>query len=239
MTQSELTAAVNALLAPSQPITANGMHKPSMAHVITELYDADSRGAVLAGLSTVLSLNTNDKVLIIRDGQAKIISKDAFDGGGGGSVDFGFVDNEVPTGVVDGVNDTFTLASAPISGSLKLYNAIRLKGGGVDYTQSSNIITFTAPPEVGSNLLADYRTADGSGGDGVEHWRGGHSLASNAYPASGGSGAAGAIAAGDFWYVTTTGNLDLGLGSEPIPVKSLIVALVDVPGTTPANWRVI
>lgn len=67
------------------------------------------------------------------------------------------IESEVPSGTIDGVNDEFTLANTPESGTLKLYNAIRLKGGGVDYTLVGNVITFVTPPEVGSNLQADYR----------------------------------------------------------------------------------
>jgi hypothetical protein len=69
-------------------------------------------------------------------------------------------------------------------------------------------------------------------------WRGAHSLASNLYPTNG-SGSGGAVVAGDSWYVSVAGNLDLGTGAEPVPVKSILVALVNAPGQTPASWRVI
>jgi hypothetical protein len=68
-----------------------------------------------------------------------------------------FVDNEVPSGTIDGLNDTFTIANTPIAGSFKLYNAIRLKGGGEDYTLTGTTIVFVTPPELGSNLQCDYR----------------------------------------------------------------------------------
>ncbi len=70
-----------------------------------------------------------------------------------------FVDNETPTGTVDGVNVTFTLANVPILNSEHLFlNGIRqLKGVNKDYTITSDTVTFVAAPITGDILLADYR----------------------------------------------------------------------------------
>lgn len=66
------------------------------------------------------------------------------------------VTGEVPSGTVDGVNDTFTLAHTPTAGTLKLFvGGVRLKETD-DYTLSTNTITFITPPQSGSNILADY-----------------------------------------------------------------------------------
>lgn len=71
-----------------------------------------------------------------------------------------FVSNEVPSGTINGSNDTFTLATTPDSGSLELYkNGIRQSpGAGNDYTLSTDTITFLSGniPETGDALLADY-----------------------------------------------------------------------------------
>lgn len=71
------------------------------------------------------------------------------------------VDDEIPAGVINGVNATFTLANAPIAGSQHLYkNGIRqTPGAGNDYTIAGATITFLAGniPQTGDNLLADYR----------------------------------------------------------------------------------
>ena len=83
MTSAELTAAVNALIANGVPITA-AIHRNAEGLIITELYDANSRGAVLAGVDTVVSVETGDKVFMIRSGAAKLADKDLFlniDGG--------------------------------------------------------------------------------------------------------------------------------------------------------------
>lgn len=70
-----------------------------------------------------------------------------------------FVDSEVPTGTVNGVNAAFTLANTPTSGSLHLYkNGLRQKVT-TDYTLSGTTVTFVAGnlPQTGDLLLADYR----------------------------------------------------------------------------------
>ncbi len=70
-----------------------------------------------------------------------------------------FVDNETPTGTVDGVNAVFTLANTPIVNSEHLFlNGIRqLKGSNKDYTISGATVTFVAAPLTGDILLVDYR----------------------------------------------------------------------------------
>jgi hypothetical protein len=71
-----------------------------------------------------------------------------------------FVDKEVPSGVVDGINVTFALLSAPLpASSLHLFrNGILLKDG-FDYTLSASFITFVfaARPSPGDTILASYR----------------------------------------------------------------------------------
>lgn len=71
---------------------------------------------------------------------------------------FTFVDGEVPSGDLDGVDTTYTLVNAPSPAtSLKVYvNGIRQKLTE-DYTLSGSTITFVVPPESGDLLLADYR----------------------------------------------------------------------------------
>lgn len=74
---------------------------------------------------------------------------------GGSSVNF--ADNEVPSGVQNGVNTTFTLANTPTSGTLHLYyNGIRQKITD-DFTLTGNTITTTSPPASLDTLLADYK----------------------------------------------------------------------------------
>jgi hypothetical protein len=69
------------------------------------------------------------------------------------------VRNEVPAGTINSSNTAFTLASAPTTGSLRVYlNGVRQKVTD-DYTTSGTGITFVTAPPTGSNLLADYEVS--------------------------------------------------------------------------------
>lgn len=77
-----------------------------------------------------------------------------------------FIDEEVPVGTVDGSNKTFTLASAPVTGSLKLFrDGQLLTGGGADYTLTTNSIAFVSAPVTGSVLRAYYKSAVSTAGN--------------------------------------------------------------------------
>jgi len=73
------------------------------------------------------------------------------------------VSSEIPTGAINGSNQTFTLANTPIKGAIALiytpspstqptvfliYN--------IDFTVAGNVITTVAPPLTGSSLYALY-----------------------------------------------------------------------------------
>jgi len=69
-----------------------------------------------------------------------------------------FVRNEIVTGTIDGVNDTFTLASLPVPGSVNLfYNGQLLDPNvGNDYSLSGQTITTYFAPVPGDKLRAEY-----------------------------------------------------------------------------------
>lgn len=73
-------------------------------------------------------------------------------GGSGGTMAY----DEVPSGSIDGVNTTFTLAHTPNpSGSLILQlNQGFPAGGGIDYSISGDTITMVVAPPPGSTLIA-------------------------------------------------------------------------------------
>ena len=71
-----------------------------------------------------------------------------------------FSDDEVPSGVIDGVNSTFTLSYAPSPGlSLKVYKNGQLMQQNNDYTLSGSSIVFVsaATPQAGDSVVAFYR----------------------------------------------------------------------------------
>ena len=104
--------------------------------------------------------------LTVKKDSGSIVSLEQ--GGTGGS--FGiFQDAETPSGVIDGVNVTFTLAATPNpAASLVLTKNGIVQKPAIDFTLSLATITFLtgAEPQVGDTLLSWYRT-DGSnaGGD--------------------------------------------------------------------------
>jgi hypothetical protein len=70
---------------------------------------------------------------------------------------------------------------------------------------------------------------------GVLRDRGNYDASGNTFPASGGSGAAGAIKKGDLWYISVAGTL----GSASVAVGDTVRALADTPGQTAGNWAVM
>lgn len=69
-----------------------------------------------------------------------------------------FVYSEVPTGLINGANTSFALASTPKAGTARVYmNGVRQQAGaGNDYTISGSTITYLAAPLTGDILLVDY-----------------------------------------------------------------------------------
>ncbi len=73
-----------------------------------------------------------------------------------------FMDGDLPSGIVDGSNNSFTLSAVPSpSTSLAMYRNGLLQNQGVDYTLvNSNVVQFATGnvPQPGDTLLANYRT---------------------------------------------------------------------------------
>lgn len=67
-------------------------------------------------------------------------------------------------------------------------------------------------------------------------YRGAYDASGNTFPASGGSGSSGGVRAGDHWYFSVAAtNLD----SQAWPIGTIALALVNTPGQTTTNWRLI
>jgi len=66
--------------------------------------------------------------------------------------------NEIPSGVIDGSNVTFTLAHTPVLGTVQidLNGIVQSPGSGKDYTIAVNVITFIKAPRANSEILAHY-----------------------------------------------------------------------------------
>jgi len=70
-----------------------------------------------------------------------------------------FVDNETPSGPIDGINKIFELYLTPVPGSEHLYLNGLLQDSGMmlDYTIVGRIIEFSYAPPIGSEILCSYR----------------------------------------------------------------------------------
>ncbi|HWE48282.1 MAG TPA: hypothetical protein VG273_00730 [Bryobacteraceae bacterium] len=78
-----------------------------------------------------------------------------------------YSDAETPGGIVDGTNDTFTLANTPLGTSLALYRNGLYLTVGTDYTLTGSSVQFAAGdiPQPGDALLASYRIDTSAAGN--------------------------------------------------------------------------
>jgi hypothetical protein len=76
-----------------------------------------------------------------------------------------FVTGEVPSGQINGLNTTFTLANSPAASSLLLFRNGLLLKAGLDYTLNGSTIQFAASsvPQPNDALSAQYRVDSGTG----------------------------------------------------------------------------
>jgi hypothetical protein len=68
------------------------------------------------------------------------------------------VTRETPTGTINGVNTTFTLAATPVVGSERVFlnGLLQEPGAGNDYTISGVTITYLTAPATGDRLRVNY-----------------------------------------------------------------------------------
>jgi hypothetical protein len=114
--------------------------------------------------------------------------------------------------------------------------ALRTAAGlpNVDNTSDASKPVSTAQAAADAVVLASAHTyADGLV-VGLLDDRGNYNASGNTWPASGGSGSAGAILKGDLWTISVAGTL----GGTAVGIGDVIRALADTPGQTAANWVV-
>jgi len=65
---------------------------------------------------------------------------------------------EIPTGAVDGVNKTFTLANTPIIGTEEVYlcGVLLVPGASKDYTIAGSNIVLNYIPDIGEDVKVSY-----------------------------------------------------------------------------------
>ena len=70
---------------------------------------------------------------------------------------------------------------------------------------------------------------------GLLDYRGAYNASVNTWPASGGSGTAGAVMKGDMWIVSVAGTL----GGSAVQIGDSLIASIDAPGQTAGNWNIL
>ena len=66
--------------------------------------------------------------------------------------------NEIPTGLINSLNVTYTLANTPVAGTVAVFlnGLYQAPGVGLDYTISGTTITFVKAPRTNSDLYVTY-----------------------------------------------------------------------------------
>lgn len=77
---------------------------------------------------------------------------------------------EIPTGAVNGVNDTYTVTTTPESGSLSVYlnGLYQEEGVSKDYQLSGSTLVFATPPSTGDLIIATYAKEGTPGANAVD-----------------------------------------------------------------------
>jgi hypothetical protein len=142
------------------------------------------------------------------------------------------VKGDVGLGNVDNTSD----ANKPVSTAQQ--TALNIKAPLASPALTGTPTAPTAAPGTNNTQLASTAYADAAAitaAVGLLDYRGTFNASGNAFPASGGSGSAGTLLKGDFWIVSTPGTL----GGTAVSNGDLVIALIDAPGTTAANWDLI
>ncbi len=104
----------------------------------------------------------------------------------------------------------------------------------VDNTSDANKPVSTAQAAADAAVLASAQAYANSVVTGLWDDRGGYDASVNTFPASGGSGTAGAILKSDIWTITVAGTL----GGTAVTTNQTVRALEDNPGQTAAKWAI-
>jgi hypothetical protein len=138
--------------------------------------------------------------------------------------------NGTTSGVPTWVNGQVTIGSTvvTIGGSQTTFSGVTLNNAAVTGT-----FTLAADPTLA--LQAATKQYVDNAVLGLLDDRGSYDASVNTFPASGGSGTAGAIMKGDLWYISVAGTL----GGKSVAIGSTVRALTDAPGQTATNWDIL
>ncbi len=129
----------------------------SVVGLVSDLAQRPVKGAGF-GTGAVAVINQNGQIETVVGNVGDCVFSDGTTGPCGGQPSL-FYDAEVPGGIVDGSNTSFTLANPPSGASLQLFrNGLYMKAG-FDYTLTGSGIQFAtgAVPQPLDTLVANYR----------------------------------------------------------------------------------
>jgi len=127
-------------------------------------------------------------------------------------------------------DQSFTIDS---SGNASIATGKSYQVNGVNLIDTDNTLAGNSDVKVPSQkAIKTY--ADGLVA-GLLDYRGVYDASVNTYPATGGSGTAGAILKGDMWVISVAGTL----GGVAIQIGDSIIANTDTPGQTAGNWNTL
>jgi len=155
------------------------------------------------------------------------------------------------TGTASGLTAGNVITNANLTGSItSVGNATSIADAALSIAKTSGLQTALDNRELLSNKSTNValgssdtlypsqnavKTYADSLVAGLLDYRGGYNASVNTFPASGGSGTAGAVLKGDMWIISVAGTL----GGTAVQVGDSLIASVDTPGQTAGNWNVL
>lgn len=138
----------------------NGIYAIS-ATAWTRTSDADSWIELVSALVIVEEGTVNaDKLFLSTVNQGGVLNTTAVVwvafGSFSGLTNSNFVTRETPAGTLNGINLVFTLVTAPVTGSERVYLNGQLQDLTADYTIATNTITFVIPPISTDSIKVNY-----------------------------------------------------------------------------------
>ena len=135
--------------------SASGIKVASAGITGTELNTSVAGNGLAGGGGSALSVNVDGSTVEINSDTLRV--KDAGIVAAKLGTGARRIVRETPSGTVNGVNDTFTLANSPASGKEEVFlNGLLQDPAGEDYTITTNSIVFVSPPLTGDRIRVNY-----------------------------------------------------------------------------------